>query len=339
MINQDLLTLSNPMKISLPRPLALGHFLAISILASNSAMATDVVDSTAPRDSDVSSTTPAQVNTVPAEIAQPAEVPTSVAIVKTEETSKPKPTSIKTTTLGIETYKDTTEPGQEVSQVNIPLGISIETEKVTFEVSIPYLQRTAPSGKIASSEHHESKKKDSAAVATPLVKSAGLGDVTTSLMYKLLNEDSAPLSLFAKGKLKLATADLASGLGTGQNDYSGELKVSKSLGNFAANASIGYAILGSPGEVEINDVKKSIYYNNIYFGSLGGTYQFSERLSTDMHLDLGQASETGGFAQRDLTIGMDFDFSPNKTLHLQALKSLTPGLKFYGVGASLAVAM
>ena len=323
----------------LPPPMKLGSILVLLAFASNTALAADTVDVSAPPPQHTNTTEVTQTIATPPDVSTPADVESPATVVKPDDIVKAKSASIKTTTIGIESFKDTTEPGQEVSQVNIPLGISIETEKVTFEINIPYVQRTAPSGKIASSEHHESKKKDAAAVSAPLVKSAGLGDVTTSLMYTLLNEKSAPLSLFAKGKLKLATADLASGLGTGQNDYSGEVKISKSLGDFAANASIGYAILGSPGEVEINDVKKSIYYNNIYFGSLGGTYQFNERLSTDMHLDLGQASETGGFVQRDLTIGLDFDFTSNKTLHLQAMKSLTPGLKVYGVGASLAIAM
>ena len=257
--------------------------------------------------------------------------------VAAEEIGEPVQSRHLKATIGLDYTKDTSVPGQEISQKDIPVGFSLETDNYVFEVNIPYIQRTAPSGKVAKSHHHESKK-DAATVA-PIVANAGLGDVTSSLQYALLNEKDAPLSLFAKVGVKLATADVASGLGTGVNDYFVELKTNKTFGNFTGSASIGYAILGSPGEVKINDVKKFLYFNNIYFGSLGGSYQFTENLNADLNLDLGQATETGGSQQRDLSAGMEFKFSTNQSIRVQVLKSVTPGISSWGASASLSTAL
>lgn len=253
------------------------------------------------------------------------------------ETVNAAPARQLTTMIGLDYSKDTSVPGQEISQKDIPVGFSFETENYVFEMNVPYIQRTAPSGKVAKSHHHESKK-DATTVA-PIVTNAGLGDITSSLRYTLLNEKDAPLSLYAKGEVKLATADVASGLGTGVNDYFAELKVSKSVGAFTGSASIGYAIIGSPGEVKINDVNKILYFNNIYFGSVGGAYQFTESLQTELNLDLGQATETGGSQQRDLSAGMEFKFSANQSIHVQVLKSIAPGISNWGTSASLSSAM
>lgn len=257
--------------------------------------------------------------------------------VAAEEIVEPMQSRHLKATIGLDYTKDTSVPGQEISQKDIPVGFSLETDNYVFEVNIPYIQRTAPSGKVAKSHHHESRK-DSATIA-PIVTNAGLGDITSSLEYKLKNEQDSLFSLSTKGEIKLATADVASGLGTGVNDYFVELEASKSLAGFTGSASIGYAILGSPGEVKINDVDKFLYYNNIFFGSAGGSYQFTESLNADLKLEMGQAAESGGFQQRDLSAGMEFKFSTNQSIRVQVLKSITPGISSWGAGASLSTAL
>jgi hypothetical protein len=208
-----------------------------------------------------------------------------------------------------------------------------------FEVSIPYITRTAPSGKVAKSHHHESKKNETTTVAAPILTTSGLGDITSSLSYKLMSEQDSFLSLSAKGEMKLATADVAVGLGTGVNDYFGELDAHKSFGDFSVSAGLGYAILGSPGEIEINDVKKSIYFNNIFFGSLGADYQLGNSFNVGMELVAGQATETGGSEQRDVSVSMSYHFTERQSVDLHAVRSMTPGITSHTYGASFTTSM
>jgi hypothetical protein len=303
----------------------LSPLLLLSILVSQSALAAE----------------PVPVVAEPAKSAEPlpaVEPVESATPVKAAEPVKDTKSLHVSGNIGIDSIKDATVAGQESNQRDTTFGISLETENYTFEVNIPYIQRTAPSGTIAHGDHNEHDRKPATAAPATIVSNAGLGDVTTSVQYALLKEENAPLSLSVKGGFKLATADLAKGLGTGQNDYSVELKTSKSVGEFTGDASIGYALLGSPGVVqkdEKTNTSTSIYFNNILYGSVGGTYQFSENLETNVKLDMGQAAVAGGFQQRDLSAAMDYKFSKNRSLHMQVMKSVTAGLNILGAYASL----
>ncbi len=281
----------------------------------------------------------------PEAVANPAPASAPVTVPETAATPSLEPAPIPTaapvpvagprmvSSIGFEYIKDTSVPGQASSQTNVPIGLSRATDYFIFEVYVPYIRRTAPSGKIASSHHHESRE-DSAAAA-PVVTNEGLGDITASLQFALVNGESAPTSLFAKGEVKLATADVKRGLGTGANDYSIELIARHSAGSYKGEASVGYANLGSPGEVKINDVKRTLYFRNIYFGSLSGAYRVSENLDAGMKLELAQASYGNGPQQRDLSATMEYRLSPKRTLRAELLKSLTPGLSLYGFSTAL----
>jgi len=277
-----------------------------------------------------------------------AEKPTEAVAARPAEVISEKPVEIAPLTpshkmssasIGISDMSDTSVPGQEVRQRDIPIAFSFETDGYVFEVSIPYITRTAPSGRVAKSHHHESKKNESTTVPAPILTTSGMGDITSSLTFKLMDEEDSFLSLSAKGEVKLGTADVAVGLGTGVNDYFGELAASKSFGDLSLSAGLGYAILGSPGEIEINDVTKSIYFNNIFFGSLGAEYQFTDSFNMGMELAAGQATETGGSEQRDLSISMSYDFTEKQSVEFHAVRSLTPGISSHTYGVSFSTAM
>jgi hypothetical protein len=235
--------------------------------------------------------------------------------------------------IGYEYIEDASVPGQELTQKSIPLVMTRESDDYAIEVTIPYLQRTAPSGKIAKDHHHESRT--ASAVVTPRVTNQGLGDITASLQRTLMNEKDSAFSLFVKGEIKFGTADVKQGLGTGMNDYFLEIKTRKTVDAFTVSASIGRAKFGSPGDVSVDDVAESIYFRDIYYGALGGSYQVNEDLKTGVNLEMGQAAQAGGYQQRDLSALAEYKYVPGKTVRLQILKSITPGISSWSVSASL----
>lgn len=299
--------------------IARNTLLSLSLLCSSTAMAEEVVTNQAAEASPVTSQ--------------------EVIAEKPAETAPLKPHQSSSVSIGYVSMSDSSVPGQEVSQRDTPIAFTYETDRYVFEVSIPYITRTAPSGKVAKSHHHESKKSESTTVAAPILTTSGLGDITSSLSYKLMDENESLLSLSAKGEIKLGTADVAVGLGTGVNDYFGELDAHKSFGDFSVSAGLGYAVLGSPGEVKINDVTKYIYFNNIFFGSLGADYQLSESFNVGVEVAAGQATETGGSEQRDLSLSMSYHFTENQSVDLQAVRSLTPGITSHTYAASFSTTM
>lgn len=299
--------------------IARNTLLSLSLLCSSTVLAEEVVTNQAAEAAPVTSE----------EVV--AEKPAETAPIKSNQSSS--------VSIGYVSMSDSSVPGQEVSQRDTPIAFIYETDRYVLEVSIPYITRTAPSGKVAKSHHHESKKRESTTVAAPILTTSGLGDITSSLSYKLMDENESLLSLSAKGEIKLGTADVAVGLGTGVNDYFGELDAHKSFGDFNISAGLGYAVLGSPGEIEINDVKKSIYFNNIFFGSLGADYQLSESFNVGVAVAAGQAAETGGSEQRDLSLSMSYHFTENQSVDFQAVRSLTPGITSHTYAASFSTAM
>ena len=258
---------------------------------------------------------------------EPVQIPQQSHPISVEE-SAPPPTKRKIVSIGFDYMTDSSTPGQEITQRDIPLSFAYENGATLFEISIPFIERSAPSGKVAKSHHHESRRSTSA--TTPIVSNQGLGDLTSSLQYSWFNEESTPFSLSSKGEVKLATADVAVGLGTGENDYFVEMLASKSLGKFNASVGLGYAIIGSPGEVEVNDQRKTLNFNNIFYSSVTGSYQLNKNLNLGLNFDFGEASETGGYEQRDVSTFVEFKFQNKQTLHFHVIKSITQGISSWG---------
>jgi len=239
--------------------------------------------------------------------------------------------------IGYEFLSDTTTAGQEATTQFMPFGFAAESENYVFEISVPYINRSAPAGKVLKNHHEESHK---TTTVSAIVANQGFGDVTTSLQRFILKEEASALNLSARAEMKIATADTTKGLGTGVNDYFVEILGSKTMNKLTGKASIGYALLGTPGTITVNEDGKNtasvtLSFNNIYFGSIGTAYELSEQLSANAGFEYGQAAESGGFEQRDLSGGIKFKYSDKQTLQLRAVKSVTPGLSIWGASLSL----
>ncbi len=109
--------------------------------------------------------------------------------------------------------------------------------------------------------------------------------------------------------------------------------------DYHGEISAGYANSGSPGTIEINDVKRTFYYRNIWFGSLSGSSRVDERLDGGLRLELAQAAQTNGPQQRDLSAIAEYRISPGSALRMEVLKSLAPGRNIRGVSAPFRTAI
>lgn len=95
------------------------------------------------------------------------------------------------------------------------------------------------------------------------------------------------------GKLKLAPADEAKGLGSGENDYAGQLDRYYLAGNFSPFVTAGYRMPGNPPGQSLS---------NVWFGTLGLGYKGSPSDSVGLMWDVRQASRasTGGKITMDV---------------------------------------
>lgn len=121
---------------------------------------------------------------------------------------------------------------------------------------------------------------------------SGLGDLVLGATYEAYYDPASTLGLDLTGKLKLATADEAKGLGTGEHDMVFLAELYRSFERLTGFGGIGYHLLGeAPGQP----------LDNVWSASVGATYQLDERDSAGLSLDGRERVVPGGARQRELT--------------------------------------
>lgn len=121
---------------------------------------------------------------------------------------------------------------------------------------------------------------------------SGLGDIVLGATYAAYYDPASTLGLDLTGKLKLATADEAKGLGTGEHDVVFLVELYRTFERITGFGGIGYHILGdAPGQP----------LDNVWSANLGASYKLDERDSAGLSLDGRQRVVPGGARQRELT--------------------------------------
>jgi len=98
----------------------------------------------------------------------------------------------------------------------------------------------------------------------------GAGDVTASLAATLLDEDQSGFDLDLVGKIKFGTADTDKALGTGENDYSLQASLYKTLGAWGPYLDLGFRWKGDP---------TGVNYRNVGYGTAGASYRINKTWS------------------------------------------------------------
>ena len=138
--------------------------------------------------------------------------------------------------------------------VSVPLVLQWEVSLWTVKLTVPYLRVSGPSNVIAGV--------GALSNANPPANEtrSGLGDVVATASYYIYNDTAEGLIVDLSGEIKFGTASSSRGLGTGKEDFEGQMDIYKSVGSMTPFASFGYRLVGSPAGVTLN---------NVAFGSLG----------------------------------------------------------------------
>jgi hypothetical protein len=135
--------------------------------------------------------------------------------------------------------------GAKVETASTTVGVGLRKGRVRVAVALPYLRTTAPVDVVVS---------QGGLFGTPLLASGGnqtvrtsregLGDATLQVAYDI------PVAGFAAtlgGGVKVPTASITKGLGTGKVDYAVNAQIARALpGGITPFASVGYTMLGKP---------------------------------------------------------------------------------------------
>lgn len=175
---------------------------------------------------------------------------------------------------------------QSTDILYIPFAGKYETGPWAFKLTVPYIRITGPGGVLRDVGAFK------AAGATRTTES-GLGDVVAAATYNIYGSGGAsPLLVDLTGKIKFGTADENKGLGTGKDDYAVQADVYKTIGQFTTFGTLGYKVFGEPAGIKLD---------NVFYGSLGGSYKYNQQTSAGLILDLRQKASVTGAPQRELT--------------------------------------
>lgn len=217
--------------------------------------------------------------------------------------------------------------GVDTDILYVPVSAELSVASWSFGLTVPYLRITG-NGEVVGGAGPPivvgsgRSRKPPAAQAARTAES-GLGDVLASVAYRV--RPAPPWSVGLAGEVKVPTADVDKGLGTGAFDYTVKLDVAGKIGRLAPFGAVGYRFLGDDG-FDLNDV---------LLLTLGASYELSPASQAGLVLDYVAASSATAEDALKLRPYLSTDISARWGLDLYAVVGLSDGSPDYGGGLRL----
>ena len=201
---------------------------------------------------------------------------------------------------------------------SVPVIGKYEVDSWVFKLTVPYVSITGPgnvSPGIGKFKNSTTMKRST---------ESGLGDIVAAATYNVYNGGNGGPAIDVTGKVKFGTADDKKGLGTGENDYIGQVDLYQSFGDFTALGTIGYRVYGDTSAARLD---------NVFFGSVGGSYKIASGTSAGVIYDYRPAITSNGSAVSEATAFVNHKISDNWKAQAYLVKGFANGSPDYGVGA------
>jgi len=210
---------------------------------------------------------------------------------------------------------------KSIDEVYVPVSGYYDTEKITFRLTVPFLQVRAPEGTISEGPGGEIIIGDG-----PRTTENGLGDVIAALtVYDVYRSPGGAFALDLTGRIKFGTADEDKGLGTGENDYSAQVDMFRFYDRFTAIGSVGYTVRGDPDGVDLD---------NAVFVSVGFSYRASSTARYGAFYDYREASLSSNDDPQEISVFAAWRLAPQWVLRGYALAGLSDSSPDFGIGVT-----
>lgn len=201
----------------------------------------------------------------------------------------------------------------------VPLSLRVEDGPWTLRAVLPWLHVSGPSLILDGGD-------SSGGVGTRTNASdSGLGDMSLSAMYSFEQFYAQDLFLDVTARVKIPTASLEAGLGTGEPDAALQFDVAKAFGPFIPFATIGYRWVGVPDGFKLR---------NTAYGSVGLQYSWSDRVATGLSYDYRQSSVRRNEAPQDATAYLNIRFAGDWSVNIYAVKGFSDNSPDAGGGVA-----
>ncbi len=238
-------------------------------------------------------------------------------------------------TAGIDYSTGTYGNTQSTQILYVPVTAKYKSGDWTAKLTVPYISVTGPGG-VLQGFGRVAPPGTAATPATPrygrsagggTATNSGLGDIVAAVGRTVVgggNDDVFQLDVV--GKVKFGTADANAGLGTGKNDYSGQLDATYWVTDETSLlGTAGYRIIGKPAGITVN---------NVFFGSAGLDHATSNVTSAGVLFDYVQKITFYGYEQKDGMVYVSHKLSPTLKAMGYLLKGFSNGSPDRGIGAT-----
>ena len=141
-------------------------------------------------------------------------------------------------------------------------------------------------------------------------RKTGFGDLTPAIKWRFKDETKSSPQFALGYQVKLPTASVSQGLGTGRTDHIVWLSSAKSFKRLQAFSNVGYNFLGHDGSK-----------NNLFYG-LGMSYQATETLIVGAQLFGNTANAQGGTDELAWGLGATYNYAPDQSFLFQIGRSM-----------------
>lgn len=210
---------------------------------------------------------------------------------------------------------------QSTDILYVPVTGKYQGKSWTLKLTVPYLQITGPSNVI------NGVGITGAATTNTSTTRSGLGDVIAAATHNAYSGGSSGFLVNLTGKVKFGTASSTQGLGTGKNDYALQSEIYQVTGNLTSFGTLGYKLHGAPAGYTLNDV---------FYGSLGGSYKFDQETNGGMMLNLSQQTTATGSSHIEAIFFASRKLDKNLKAQGYVLKGFTNSVPSWGAGATVA---
>lgn len=244
------------------------------------------------------------------------------AMAQTVAAPKNNPETGVTLSSGLD-YSTGKYDARETTDILVALtDITIQRDDLRFSVSLPYLDIKGPTSVIAGSNGVPVAIKRG--IATPISATrAGWGDLNLGLTWSLPPDALDDFQVDLTGRTKVATANAARGLSSGETDFDFSVDISRDIGIWSPFVTFGYRIPGSPSSYSLNSAPDF---------SVGTSLQLDEKLLAIFSYDFdGTISDTVADSQQ-LFASVSWICTDNLTVTAYASKGLSGGAAQIGTG-------
>jgi hypothetical protein len=198
-----------------------------------------------------------------------------------------------------------------------------QTELWTLKLTLPYLYVRGGAGVIpgvGTAQNNNPRQRREGSIES------GMGDIVAATTYAAYFNDATDFGMDLTAKVKFGTADRDKGLGTGENDYSGQLDIYKSISNLTVFGGIGYSVLGN---------SQYIVLHNVYNATIGASYAGTEFTKFGVSYDAQERASPSSGPVSEATASISYKISPRWKTQAYVLKGFAAGSPDWGAGASL----